>query len=69
MTQTFKQFLESKCFEVNPLILDDDRPDFFDNWVTDINVDKLIGHGQEYGDAIRKIVLDGLEEINLIFTK
>ena len=64
MKETFEQFLEGICFEKNPHILDDDMSDFFDGWVTEIQVDELISYGQDYGDAIRKMALDGLEDIN-----
>lgn len=49
--QTFEQFLEKLCFDINPTVLDDDMPDFFDNWLSEVNVDDIIRWGDLYGQS------------------
>lgn len=67
---TFEQFLQEKFMEEEPMLLDDDLPDGFDHWISNINIDDLIELGQEYGryvayetassisDKITKITLE-----------
>lgn len=45
--QTFKEYLEERCFDQNPTVLDDDMPDFFDNWEPD--VEDVIGYAENWG--------------------
>ncbi len=45
----FEEYLEEVCFEENPLVLDDNRPDFFDNWIGGLFTDDLIRYGNEFG--------------------
>ncbi len=40
--QNFEDYLEYRCFEENPTVLDDDRPDYFDEWISDIPVSAVI---------------------------
>ena len=40
--QTFEQFLMDLCFDINPTILDDDMPDFFEKWLTEIEAEYLL---------------------------
>jgi len=65
MKETFDQFLQSKCLEENPHILDDMLPDFFSNWILEVDVQELIDYGQEYGDKIRQFVIKELSNIQL----
>jgi hypothetical protein len=39
---TFEEYLERRCFEENPTVLDDDMPDFFDSWLGDQDIDAII---------------------------
>lgn len=39
---TFEKYLEFCCFEENPQVLDDDGPDFFDNWLSNLDVSEVI---------------------------
>lgn len=48
--ETFEQYLERFCFDLNPMVLDDDMPDFFDNWISNVDADQLIRLGQLYGE-------------------
>lgn len=48
-TQTFEDFLEEICFELNPMVLDDDMPDFFDNWIGELEGEDYIKWGELYG--------------------
>lgn len=32
-THNFESYLEDKCFEQNPTVLDDDMPDAFNHWL------------------------------------
>ncbi len=63
MIETFEQFLQGKCCEENPYILDDMLPDFFNDWIVEEDVENIIDWGQEYGDAIRNWVLKELKKI------
>ena len=40
----FEEYLETVCFEANPSVLDDDMPDFFDNWLGNQDVEDMIRH-------------------------
>jgi len=47
MTNTekkFEDYLETICFEANPMVLDDDMPDFFDTWLGNQDVEDMIRH-------------------------
>ena len=33
---------------------DDDAPDAFDTWLTDLDLDQIVQYAEEYGDSIRK---------------
>jgi hypothetical protein len=45
---TFKNYLEEVCFEDNGMVLDDDMPDFFNNWLTDLQVDDWLEYGDKF---------------------
>ena len=47
-TTKFEEYLEDICFEENPQILDDDSPDFFDTWLTEMSTDRLLKYGNKY---------------------
>ena len=45
--EMFTSFLEKKCFEENPQVLDDDMSDFFDSWLEGLDAQELIDYGNE----------------------
>ena len=49
--ETFEQYLERFCFDLNPQVLDDDMPDFFDHWISNVGADQIIRLGQLYGES------------------
>jgi hypothetical protein len=42
MNRTFEQYLEDRCFEENPTVLDDDMSDFFNSWLGDQDVSSIM---------------------------
>lgn len=46
--QDFEKFLEEKCFEENPQVLDDDMSDFFDNWIAQLDAEEFIKYGNQF---------------------
>ena len=48
MTNKFEEYLEEVCFNENPTVLDDDMPDFFDNWLANLEVDEWLKHGDAF---------------------
>jgi hypothetical protein len=46
--QTFEEYLQEKHME-NYHGTDDDSPDAYEAWITDMQVDDLIQYGQEFG--------------------
>ena len=49
--ETFEQFLERLCFDINTTVLDDDMPDFFDNWLANVEMEDMMRWGQMYGES------------------
>ncbi len=47
----FEDYLMDCCFFVNQGIMDDDMPDFFDNWLGCLTTEEFI----EYGDKFARI--------------
>lgn len=43
----FEDFLENKCWEINPQVLDDDMPDFLDDWLGQLDPQEYIDYGNE----------------------
>ena len=66
MKETFEQFLQGKCCEENPHILDDMLPDFFGDWFETMGADDWIDYGQEYGNKIRNWVVKELAKIKIV---
>jgi len=52
MTHPFEEYLKEVCFRENPTMLDDDMPDFFDNWLTNLEGEDLIGYGNQMANAM-----------------
>lgn len=46
---TFEDYLKERHAEMNPMLLDDDMPDHFDDWLGAIEIDTIIGWGELYG--------------------
>lgn len=66
MDKEFENYLKEKCSKINPTVLDDDMPDFFDNWLGDLNADDWIAWANLYGQIK---YLQGKEEIIGHWTK
>ena len=49
---TFEKYLEQVCFEANPEVLDDDMPDFFDNWLGGLDGEDYIRLADEYAEVV-----------------
>ncbi len=65
-TQTFEEYLEEQCFTgENNMVLDDDMPDFLDNWIGNLDVQEVIDYAEEYG---KKMYLAGKEVEDLLKT-
>lgn len=48
MKTNFEEWLNNECFKENPTVLDDDMPDFFDNWVSDLNSEDWFKYGEDF---------------------
>lgn len=46
---TFEDYLKEVHMTEHPMLLDDDLPDAFDDWLGDLNADDFIMHGNNYG--------------------
>ena len=55
--KSFEQYLEDQCFELHPEILDDDMPDFFDNWLGDQDIESLLVYSEGWGRHIKLTIL------------
>jgi len=61
--KSFEQYLEERCFELYPEILDDDMPDFFDNWLGDQDVESLLVYSEGWGRHIKNTILQEVTKI------
>lgn len=52
----FEEYLEGRCFAENPEVLDDDRPDFFSDWLGKLNGDEYINYGEDFGEALLSLI-------------
>lgn len=48
--KSFEKYLEEICFTINPSVLDDNMPDFFNNWLANLDGEDYIKYGQMYGE-------------------
>ena len=55
--KSFEQYLEDQCFELHTEILDDDMPDFFDNWLGDQDIESLLVYSEGWGRYIKNTIL------------
>jgi hypothetical protein len=49
---SFEDFLKQKHYEEHPMLIDDDLPDAFDNWLGEIDGEDYMKYGQEYGEYL-----------------
>ena len=61
--KSFEQYLEERCFEENPTILDDGMPDFFDNWLGDQDIESLLIYSEGWGRHIKNTILQEVTKI------
>lgn len=47
--RTFEDFLEDICFAINPTVLDDDMPDYFNNWLGELDGENYIKYAEMFG--------------------
>ena len=50
--QTFEEYLQYIHMEEYPTVLDDDLPDSFNDWVSELTVKDVDKFAQEYGDMV-----------------
>jgi len=55
--KTFEEYLEEICFEFHTEVLDDDMPDFFENWLGDLNTADLLIYSEGWGRHIKNTIL------------
>ena len=58
--KTFEDYLRETCFAINPTILDDDMPDFFDDWLGELNGEEYMKWAELFG---REMYLKGKEDM------
>lgn len=46
--ESFEEFLSRKHMEDEPTVLDDDLPDAFDNWLSNLGVDLMIVYAEKW---------------------
>jgi len=61
--KSFEQYLEERCFELYPEIPDDDRPDFFDNWLVEQSIKSLLIYSEGWGRHIKNTILQEVTKI------
>lgn len=57
---TFEDYLKEVCFKINPSVLDDDMPDFFDNWLSDLEGEDYTRYAELFG---QEMYLKGKEDL------
>jgi len=55
--KSFEQYLEDQCFELNPEVFNDDMPDFFDNWLEELDTESLLIYSEGWGRHIKNTIL------------
>lgn len=59
--KTFESFLQEKHFGMNPMLLDDELTDAFDNWMGQLEQAELIAFADEFG---KERFNAGIKELN-----
>jgi hypothetical protein len=44
----FQEYLSDVCFTENPTVLDDDMPDFFDNWLSNLDRNDVLDYAGRF---------------------
>jgi uncharacterized protein (DUF1786 family) len=50
MKKTFEEYLEMVHMNENPMILDDDLPDDFDRWLSNLDVSEVMAYAEKWHD-------------------
>ena len=58
--KTFEDYLKEICFKINHSVLDDDMPDFFDNWLRELEGEDYLKWAEDFG---QEMYLKGKEDI------
>lgn len=58
--KNFEDYLQEKHMEANPMILDDDLPDHFDEWLGNLDIETVIIMADAYGAQKH---LEGVQEV------
>lgn len=63
MKETFTQYIERMHMEDEPTVLDDDLPEAYDEWLTELTKAKLNHYAADYADLLVEnfIKTEGLE--------
>ena len=56
----FEDFLKDMCFSINPTVLDDNMPDYFDNWLSTLEGEDYIRYADSFGQLQ---YVNGMENI------
>lgn len=56
-TQGFESFLQDKCFE-DHMVLDNDMPDYFDNWLTEQDTTTITAYAGIYAHQQGKLLAE-----------
>lgn len=54
--KTFTQYLQTIHMKEHPALLDDDLPDAFDNWLSELDTDELINYADKFVDSIYTLI-------------
>ena len=57
-TQGFESFLQDKHMEEYPMVLDDDFPDYFDNWLAEQDTTTLTAYAGLYAHKQGKLLAE-----------
>ncbi len=57
----FEDYLMEKCFNENTHILDDEQPDYFNEWLCNLEPDDFIKYGNSY--AIELSIKNKLDKV------
>lgn len=47
---SFENYLEKVCFKIYPSVLDDEMPDFLNDWLSHLDGEDYMRYGQLYGE-------------------
>jgi len=50
--KTFDEYLRAMHFQENQHLLDDDLPDAFDDWLSNIDANDIIDYAEEWGKQL-----------------